>query len=193
MYVVSVTASTWYLSDIVTWCTGKLKVSQMFYESGSFLKYVWWLSKFSIYVVAFEYVCVCVCVHARVCMHGSHFSHVWLFVTPRAVAEQASPFMGFSRQEYWIGLPFPPRGYFPNPGIEPLSPVSPALQADSLPTEPPEKLLSILVLKCMVSKRWKREKWREKETDARDFPGGPLVKTLCLHCRGHSFHLWSGN
>ena len=40
--------------------------------------------------------------------------------------------MGFSRQEYWNGLPFPTPGYLPNPGIEPRSP---ALQADSLPTE----------------------------------------------------------
>jgi len=38
-----------------------------------------------------------------------------------------------SRSEYWSGLPFPPPGELPNPGIKPLSPVSPALQADSLP------------------------------------------------------------
>ena len=41
--------------------------------------------------------------------------------------------MGFSRQEYWSGLPFPPPGDLPDPGIEPASPVSPALQADSFP------------------------------------------------------------
>ena len=39
--------------------------------------------------------------------------------------------MGFSRQEYWSGLPFPPPGDLPNPGFEPVSPVSPELQADS--------------------------------------------------------------
>ena len=44
--------------------------------------------------------------------------------------------MGFPRQEYWSGLPFPPPGALPNPGIEPGSP---ALQADSLPSELPEK------------------------------------------------------
>ena len=44
--------------------------------------------------------------------------------------------MGFSRQEYWSGLPFPSPGNLPNPGIEPGSP---ALQADSLPAEPPGK------------------------------------------------------
>ena len=41
--------------------------------------------------------------------------------------------MRFPRQEYWSGLPFPSPGDFPNPGIKP---VSPALQADSLPSEP---------------------------------------------------------
>ena len=41
---------------------------------------------------------------------------------------------GFSRQEYWNGLPCPPSGYFPNPGMEPRSP---ALQSDSLPAELP--------------------------------------------------------
>ena len=44
--------------------------------------------------------------------------------------------MGFSRQEYWSGLPFPSPGDLPDPGIEPGSP---ALQADSLPSEPPGK------------------------------------------------------
>ena len=52
--------------------------------------------------------------------------------TPWTVACQAPLFMGFSRQEYWSGLPFPSPGDFPDPGIEPGCP---ALQADSLPTE----------------------------------------------------------
>ena len=45
----------------------------------------------------------------------------------------------FSREEYWSALPCPPPGKLPNPGIEPASLASPALQADSLPTEPPGK------------------------------------------------------
>ena len=65
-------------------------------------------------------------------------SRVQLFVTPRTIAYQASQSMGFSRQEYWSGLPFPSPGDLPNPGIEPGSP---ALQADALPTEPPGKPL----------------------------------------------------
>ena len=52
--------------------------------------------------------------------------------TPWTVACQAPLSMGFSRQEYWSGLPFPSPGYLPDPGIEPRSP---ALEAESLPTE----------------------------------------------------------
>ena len=59
------------------------------------------------------------------------------FATPWTVACQALPSLGFSRQEYWSGLPFPSPGDLPNPGIEPGSPV---LQADALPSEPPGKL-----------------------------------------------------
>ena len=51
---------------------------------------------------------------------------------PRIVAHQAPPSMGFSRQEYWSGLPFPSPGDHPNPGIEPGWP---ALQADALLSE----------------------------------------------------------
>ena len=55
-------------------------------------------------------------------------SHVLLFATLWTVALQAPPSMGFSRQEYWSGLPFPSPGYLPDPGIEPRSP---ALRADA--------------------------------------------------------------
>ena len=63
-------------------------------------------------------------------------SRVRLFVTPWTVAYQASPSMGFSRQEYQSGLPFPSPEDLPNPGIKPGSP---ALQAAALPFEPPGK------------------------------------------------------
>ena len=59
-------------------------------------------------------------------------------VIPWTVACWAPLSMGFSRQEYWSGLPFPPPGDLPDPGIKPGSPV---LQADSLSTKPPGKLL----------------------------------------------------
>ena len=67
-------------------------------------------------------------------------SPVRLFATPRTVAYQAPPSMGFSRQEYWSGLPFPSPADLPNPGIEPESP---ALQADSSPSEPPGKSIKL--------------------------------------------------
>ena len=61
-------------------------------------------------------------------------SRVRLFVTLWTVAYQASLSMGFSRQEYWSGLPFPSPGDLPDAGIEPGSP---ALEADALTSEPP--------------------------------------------------------
>ena len=63
-------------------------------------------------------------------------SRVRLFVTPWTVAYQAPLSMGFSRQEYWSGLPFPSPGDLPNPGIEPGFPT---LEADALISEPPGK------------------------------------------------------
>ena len=60
-------------------------------------------------------------------------SRVRLSVTPWTVAYQASPSMGFSRQEYWSVLPSPSPGDLPNSGIEPGSP---ALEADTLTSEP---------------------------------------------------------
>ena len=62
-------------------------------------------------------------------------SRIRLFMTPWTAARQAPPSMGFSRQEYWSGVPFPSPGDLPDPGIEFRSP---ALWADSLPSEPPE-------------------------------------------------------
>ena len=53
---------------------------------------------------------------------GKSFSRVQLFVTPWTVAYQAPLSMGFSRQEYWSGLPFPSPGDLPDPRIEPRSP-----------------------------------------------------------------------
>ena len=108
----------------------------------------------------------------------SHFSRIQLCATPWTAAYQAPPSMGFSRQEYWSGVPlpspaeslshfqffvilwtvihqvplisgifqnarigcdFPPPGDLPDPGIGPMSPVSPPLQVDSLLTEPSGK------------------------------------------------------
>ena len=70
-------------------------------------------------------------------------SRVWLFATPWTVAYQASPSMGFSRQECWSGLPFPSPGDLPDPGIEPESP---ALEEDALTSEPPGKVRVVPIL-----------------------------------------------
>ena len=60
-------------------------------------------------------------------MFNSLQCYVW------TVVRQAPLSMGVSRQEYWYGLSCPPPGDLPDPGIKPMSPVAPALQADSLP------------------------------------------------------------
>ena len=72
-------------------------------------------------------------------MKVKSLSHVQLFATPWTVAYQAPLSMGFSRQEYWSGLPFPSPGDLPDPGIE-LG--SPTLWADALTSELPGKPLS---------------------------------------------------
>ena len=63
---------------------------------------------------------VCACVL-------SHFNCVQLFVTSWTIAHQAPLSMGFSRQESWSGLPCPPPGDLPNPGVKPMSLMFPAL------------------------------------------------------------------
>ena len=78
--------------------------------------------------------CLCMC---------QLFSCVQIFATPWTVADQATLSMGFSRQEYCTGLPFPSPGDFLYPGIESQSP---ALQTDSLPSEAPGKPLFCLYL-----------------------------------------------
>ena len=81
------------------------------------------------------------CLHPKACpllLSGERevrsLSCVRLFAIPWTVAHQTPPSMGFSRQEYWSGLPFPSPRNLPDPGIEPGFP---ALQADALLAEPP--------------------------------------------------------
>ena len=83
----------------------------------------------------FPYMCVCVCLCARTCV----LCHVWLFMTPWTAVHQAPLSMEFSRQEYWSGLPFPTPGDLSDPGIEPMSPVSPVMADGFFTTEPPGK------------------------------------------------------
>ena len=69
-------------------------------------------------------------------MRAQLLSHVQLCVSPWAVVYQAPPSMGFSRQGYWSGLPFPPPGDLPDPGTETTSPV---VAGGFFTTEPPGK------------------------------------------------------
>ena len=79
-------------------------------------------------------------------------------VTPRAVARQSPLSMGFSRQGYWSGLPFPPPGDLPEPGIKPRSPAS---QAGSFPSEPPGEPTSGLgESRTPQAQTWEKEKQR---------------------------------
>ena len=79
------------------------------------------------------YVCVCI------------LSCVWLFVTPWTLALQAPLPMGFPRQEYWSRLLFPSPGDLPDPGIELVSLLSPALAGDSSPLSHWERLLESII------------------------------------------------
>ena len=124
--------------------------------------------------------------------------------------------MGFSRQEYWLGLPFSSPGDLPDPGIEPGSP---ALPMDSLPSEPPgdtemNRMRALQTLTVWMI--WDMDKNGKfsvtfffilfsfisllrifgippKQFPFWNFPGGPVGKTLHFNCRGHKFNPWSGN
>ena len=77
------------------------------------------------------------------CVRAQLFNHVQLFATPWTLAHQIPLSMGFPRQEYWSGLPFPPPGDLPNPRLEPESLVSPALAGGFFTTEPLGNYLKI--------------------------------------------------
>ena len=62
----------------------------------------------------------------------SHFSCVWQFATLWTIDQQSPLSVGFSKEEYWSGLPCPPPGDLPDPGVKPVCPETPALQVDSL-------------------------------------------------------------
>ena len=80
-----------------------------------------------------------VCIHICLYVCVSVCSHIQLFATSWSVARQASLSMGFSRQEYWSGLPFPPPEDLSNLAIEPVSPPSSALAGGFFTTVPPAK------------------------------------------------------
>ena len=89
-------------------------------------------------------ICSRILIRAFMIMKVKSLSRVWLFANPWTLAHQAPPSMGFSRQEYWSGLPFPFPGDLPDPGIEPRSP---ALDADALTSEDSVNFQKILQTK----------------------------------------------
>ena len=105
-------------------------------------------------------------------MHASVLGCVRLFATPWTVAWQAPLSMGFSRQAYWSGLPFPSPGDLPDPGVEPMSPVSHALAGGFFTTEPlgkPPKLSlsqTCPVPVCTPTMRaWVYPGWRDEQEE----------------------------
>ena len=125
--------------------------------------------------------------------------------------------MGFSRQEYCSGLPCPPPGVLPHPGIKPTSPMAPAWQAGSLPLAPPGKPHTLFYVLypaakatlpppgphgrgeglCIIQKcagpGLRAANIKTSLREKRDFPTGPVAKTLNSQCKGPTFDPWSGN
>ena len=81
----------------------------------------------------------------------SSFSHIQLFATAWTTACQSPLSMGFSRHEYWSGLPFPPLGNPPDPGMEPMSPVSPALAGGCFTSGTTWEALNVSVYEITMS------------------------------------------
>ena len=114
-------------------------------------------------------------------------SHVRLSAIPWTVAHQATLSMGFSRQEYWSGLPVPSPGDLPDPGIKSRSP---ALQGDMLPSEPPGKSSSLLKndRKC-PSTHGTLKKWEEYTTCKNANQPNYQILLIFHTLKDHSFPL----
>ena len=124
----------------------------------------------------------------------SRFNPVRL-LTPQAVSHHSPLSMGFSQQKHWSGLPCPPPGDLPNPGIKPRSPT---LQGDSLPSEPPGKpkdtrvgSLSLLLLMLLGFKdAMGRIQSSENEIQEGEHPDRGSLDQLCQRTQCHL--KWTG-
>ena len=124
-------------------------------------------------------------------MHAQKLDHAQLFATPWTLACQASLSMGFSKQEFLSGLPFPPPEDLPDPGIEPVSPTS---AGRFFTTEPPEKPIALTMWvtnSLNVSCQW----LQEVDTSIRPFfieteklKHLPKVTELCVTEAGFSLN-----
>ena len=133
-------------------------------------------------VLNYRYLNTVTVVNIMSVLCAESLSHVQLFATPWTVAHQAPLSMGFSRQEYWSGLPFPPPGDLPDPGIEPACPVSLAMARVFFTTEPPAKKTS--QTPSLLSK----STWSRDFSRTGCFP--PTVSSL-LHSQGQTSHALS--
>ena len=97
-----------------------------------------------------QHMCVCVYTCSHACADTSMLIHVQIFVTLRPVAHQSPLSMGFSLQEYWSGLPFPPPRNLPYSGIKLTFRVSPELVDGFFTTEPPGKPYFNIILSLPI-------------------------------------------
>ena len=118
-----------------------------------------------------------------------------LTLTPWAVGCQASLSIEFSRQEYWSGVPFPPPGDLPNPGIKPACLASPALAGGFFTTratwEASYPLSSLTIIFNWAITHIKL--FTHLKCTNQEFPGSPVVRALHSHCQGSRFNPWLGN
>ena len=131
--------------------------------------------------------------------HGQYacvlsLSHVWLFATPWTVARQAPLSTGFPRQEYWSGLPCPPPGDLPDPGIEPASPAAAGgfftRAACGNPTA------SVHSANTFLPRTFISYPWKHVELNTCSCLCGPPWRLswerICLQCRRPGFKAWVG-
>ena len=130
---------------IFTWCSPSVSSRSLSFMCVSLAKFPFFIRTQSFWIWAHPNDLILTCVY--VCQL---LSSVLLFAIPWTVARQAPLSTGLYRHEYWSEWPFPSPGDLLNPGIEPMSP---ELQADSLPSEAPGKpRLDLLICKDSISK-----------------------------------------
>ena len=120
-------------------------------------------------------MCVCLCLSTQ-----SHFTRIWLRAILWTVARQAPLSMGFPRQEYWSGLPRPPAGNLPDPGIESASLMPPALAGRFFTTSATWEA-HILLCISLNSAQWGT---RGKARTPFIHPPPHLLSISALHCGG---------
>ena len=119
-------------------------------------------------------------------------SCVWIFAIPWTVTHQAPQSVRFPKQEYWSGLPFPPLRDLPDPGIELATPLFPAFQVDSLPTEPSRKPSedthpkSTVSLPCVILAALQLACWLMWPLDYHQFSCWVMSNSLWPHGQQHT-------